>query len=75
VRAVPSASAASTPWGADSKDACLDRAISDYTQVIRLNPKLAKAYYDRGLAYQAKAEKAKAAADFAEARRIELAPR
>jgi tetratricopeptide (TPR) repeat protein len=72
---VPSASAMSTPWGADNKDACLDNAISDYTQVIRLNPKLARAYYDRGLAYQAKAEKSKAEADFAEARRIGLPPR
>jgi tetratricopeptide (TPR) repeat protein len=73
--AVPSGSAMSTPWGADDKDACLDNAISDYTQAIRLNPKLAKTYYDRGLAYQAKAEKSKAEADFAEARRIGLPPR
>ncbi len=73
--AVPPVSATSTPWVADDSDACLDNAIADYTQAIRLNPKLAKAYYDRGLAYERKAEKSKAAADFAEARKLGLPTR
>ena len=60
----------STPWAADNKDACLDNAISDYTRAIRLNPKLIQAYYNRGLAYEARAETSKAAADFAQAKKL-----
>jgi tetratricopeptide (TPR) repeat protein len=82
--AVPSASATPGPWGADNSDACLDNAISDYSTALRLNPKLAEAYYNRSLAYRQlawvcrarglldreKADNSKADADFAEARRL-----
>ncbi len=32
-----------------------DRAIADYAEAIRLDPKSAKAYYNRGIAYDHKA--------------------
>ena len=37
-----------------------DRAIADYTEAIRLNPKYVTAYYNRGLARAAKGDTAKA---------------
>ena len=45
----------------------IDKAIADYTEAIRLNPKDAKAYYNRGLVYVKKGDHDKAIADFTEA--------
>src|SRR5207244_881414 len=47
---------------ADMKD--YDRAISDYNEVIRLDPKSARAYSYRGFAYEKKGDRALAIADF-----------
>ena len=47
-----------------------DKAIADCTEAIRLDPKLAIAYYERGLVYQKKGEKAKADKDFAQAKKL-----
>lgn len=48
-----------------------DSAIADFTEAIRLEPDYENAYsyYNRGLAYQAKGQHAKAESDFAEAKR------
>ena len=40
-----------------------DRAIADFTEAVRLNPALAHAWNNRGLAWQRKREFAKAVAD------------
>ena len=48
----------------------LAEAITDFTEAIRLNPKLAEVFYCRGLAYDKKGEKAKAEADFAQAEKL-----
>jgi len=50
-----------------------DRAISEYTNAIELNPRFADAYYNRGNAYRIKGQYDKAISDFAKA--IELDPR
>jgi tetratricopeptide (TPR) repeat protein len=34
----------------------LDKAISDYTQALEINPNLAKAYFNRGVFYYFKRE-------------------
>ena len=47
-----------------------DMAIADYHEAIRLNPKYAAAYYNRGLAYEKKRNKVKAQADFAQAKKL-----
>jgi Flp pilus assembly protein TadD len=47
-----------------------DKAIADYTEAIRLNPQCAEAHYGRGVAYEKKGEKAKAEADFAQAKKL-----
>jgi tetratricopeptide (TPR) repeat protein len=47
-----------------------DKAIADYTEAIRLNPKDAKAYYLRGLFYKVRGKTDKAKADIAEAKRL-----
>jgi tetratricopeptide (TPR) repeat protein len=47
-----------------------DKVITDYTEVIRRQPKLARAYYDRGIAYL-RSDYDKAIADFSEAIRLE----
>ena len=52
----------------------LDKAIADFSEVIRLDPNIAAAYHNRGLAYEKKGETAKAKADFAEAKRLGLKP-
>ena len=41
-----------------------DKAIADFTEAIRLDPKDAKAYCNRGVAYGKKREYDKAVADF-----------
>ncbi|MDR2597676.1 MAG: tetratricopeptide repeat protein [Treponema sp.] len=41
-----------------------DRAIADYSEAIRLNPKLAEAYYNRGYAYSKKGDHDRAIEDF-----------
>ena len=48
-----------------------DKAIADYTEAIRLNPKLAEAYYSRGFAYGKKGDYDKAIADYTEAIRLD----
>jgi tetratricopeptide (TPR) repeat protein len=47
-----------------------DKAIADYTEAIRLDPKNALAYYHRGVAYGNKGEHDKAIADCTEAIRL-----
>ena len=42
-------------------------AIADYNQAIKLNPKYANAYYNRGLTYKAKRNIEKAISDFEKA--------
>ena len=42
----------------------VDNRLADYTEAIRLDPKLVKAYYLRGREYESKGEKAKAEKDF-----------
>jgi tetratricopeptide (TPR) repeat protein len=48
-----------------------DKAIADYTEAIRLDPKLAMAYCNRGVAYGSKGEYDKAIADCTEAIRLD----
>ena len=50
-----------------------DRAIADCTQAIRLNPKNAYPYCERGLAYAGKSDDDSAIADFTQA--IQLEPK
>ena len=52
-----------------------DKAIADYNEAVRLNPKLARAYYHRGTAYEKKGEKAKAEEDLAQAKRLGYKPK
>ena len=47
-----------------------DKAIADYTAAIRLKPDYANAYYNRGAVYEKKGDKAKAAEDFAQAKKL-----
>ena len=49
----------------------MDRAIADYTEAIRLDPKYAIAYSNRGLAYRDKGEHDRAIADYTEAIRLD----
>ena len=46
------------------------RAIADFSEAIRLNPKYAKAYNNRGLAYKEKGQLDKANQDFAKAKEL-----
>ena len=48
----------------------LDKAIADFNESLRLDPKYARAYCNRGLAWNARAEYDKALADFNEALRL-----
>ncbi len=41
-----------------------DRAVSDYDQVIRLDPKSINVYYNRGFAYDSKGDYGRAVADY-----------
>lgn len=50
-----------------------DKAITDYTEAIRLDPKLSEAYLNRGVAYEKKKEFDKAIKGYSEV--IRLAPR
>src|ERR1035441_3494377 len=47
-----------------------DKAITDFTEAIRLAPKRADAYYNRGVAYGNNGEHDKAIADYNEAIRL-----
>ncbi len=47
-----------------------DWAIKYFTEAIRLKPKYAEVFNNRGFAYRQKGEKTKAEADFAEAKRL-----
>ena len=47
-----------------------DKAIADFTDAIRLDPKYAAAYYGRACVYSKKGEKAKAEQDFQQARKL-----
>lgn len=47
------------------------KAIADYTEAIRLDPKLALAYYSRGLTSVKKADYDKAITDFTEVIRLD----
>jgi lipoprotein NlpI len=51
----------------------IDRAIADYSEAIRLDPKDVWAHHNRGLAYAAKGDFDRAIADFSEA--IQLDPK
>ena len=48
-----------------------DKAIADYTQAIRLNPKEATVHYNRGVAYGSKGEYDREIADCTEAIRLD----
>ena len=48
-----------------------DKAIADFTEAIRLDPKYAQAYYHRGVVYGKKGDYDKAIADFTEAIRLD----
>jgi tetratricopeptide (TPR) repeat protein len=52
----------------DEKDR--DQAIADFTEVIRINPKNATAYYNRSSEYKAKGDKDRAKADLADYNRL-----
>ena len=61
---------ATVAWPTRSKGD-YDKAIADFTEAIRLNPKIAKAYNNRGLAYENKGDYDKAIADCTEAIRLD----
>ncbi len=48
-----------------------DRAIADYSEAIRLDPKHQWAYTDRGIAWRAKGDNDRAIADYSEAIRLD----
>ena len=48
-----------------------DRAMRDYDEAIRLNPKFSDAFYNRGRAYRAKGDNDRAIQDFDEAIRLD----
>jgi tetratricopeptide (TPR) repeat protein len=49
-----------------------DRAIADYTQALKLDPKYALAYSNRGFAYEQKGQKTLAIQDYEKA--LAIAP-
>jgi tetratricopeptide (TPR) repeat protein len=58
----------------DEKIGALNAAIADYTEVIRLDPNYAEAYYGRGDAYLEKGDTDKADKDFDQANRLGFKP-
>ncbi len=48
-----------------------DRAIADYNEAIRLDPKFTAAYTNRGIAWRSKGEYDRAVADYSEAIRLD----
>ena len=52
-----------------------DKALADFNEVIRLDPKDAKAYHNRGIAYEKKGDKAKAEADLEQAKKLGYKPK
>jgi Flp pilus assembly protein TadD len=52
-----------------------DKAIADYNEAIRLKPENARAYFNRGIAYQAKGDLDKAEQDFAKAKALGYVPK
>ena len=52
-----------------------DKAIADLAEAVRFKPNYAEAYYDRGYVYSQKNEKAKAEADFEQARKLGYKPK
>src|SRR5262245_8180565 len=55
-------------WWADKRE--YDRAISDYTEALRIDPGYSNAYHNRGNAWHNKREYDKAIADFNESIRL-----
>ena len=49
----------------------LDGAIADYNRAIQINPQLAKAYYNRGLAKKAVGDMQGAIGDFSQAHALD----
>ena len=47
------------------------RAVEDFTEALRLNPKNAEAYKVRGLSFRALGQAERAAADFARAKELD----
>ena len=48
----------------------IDRAIADYNEAIRLDPRFSFVYHDRGIAYRMKGDRDHAISDFREAVRL-----
>jgi tetratricopeptide (TPR) repeat protein len=55
----------------DERKAVYDRAIADYTQALRLDPNIALAYNNRGMAYAGKGDYDRAIADYTQALRLD----
>ncbi len=51
-----------------------DKAIADFSEAIRLDPKDADAYFNRGRAYEKKGETERARADFDQAKILGYKP-
>ena len=47
-----------------------EKAVADYTEAIRLDPKLRDPYWGRANAYSKMGEESKAQADFAQAKKL-----
>ncbi len=51
-----------------------EHAITDYNEAIRLNPQEAKAYHNRGIAYEALGNSIQAEQDYAKAKELGYRP-